>query len=72
MLSTTCAVFNAIMDSDNGSSKEDKVGNIIGDDYGSFVTCCKACINKNEITNISLVISKSNTEVKSLYVVEKK
>lgn len=71
MISTTCALFNTVINSDSCSSREDKLTNIIEDDFGAFTTCCKQVINDETVKTVSLTVIPSEKTTKGHYVVER-
>ena len=71
MISTTCALFNTVINSDSISSKEAKLNNIIEDDFDAFTTCCKQVINDETVKNVSLTVISTDKTTRGHYVVER-
>ena len=69
MISTTCELFNLLVNKEDVTSYEAKVHHIIEKDYRSFMHHCKECIGDESVKGVRLVLPTEDRDAK--YVVER-
>ena len=71
MISTTCALFNTVVNAESPSSREERIQTIIHDDFVGFIACCREVLNDESVKNVTMVVKPGEKGKVGHYNVEK-